>query len=72
MRILANFIASGLLAAWLILAATLSIQNITPVSLKFLTFRSVDIPFGVLLTFSVGVGLLLGAFAPVLLAGRDR
>lgn len=73
MRTIANLLLAAVLAGWLIFVATLSIQNITPVSLKFFTLRSVEIPFGVLLTFSVGAGLGIGAIAPLWLArNRDR
>ncbi|MEM8642037.1 MAG: DUF1049 domain-containing protein [Cyanobacteria bacterium P01_G01_bin.54] len=65
MRTIANLLLTALLTAWLVFVATLSIQNITPISLKFFTFRSVEIPFGVLLTFAVGIGLGLGALAPL-------
>ncbi|MDB9315946.1 hypothetical protein PN462_22730 [Spirulina sp. CS-785/01] len=40
----------------LALVATLSIQNIQLVSLRFFAFESVELPFGVFLSFSVGVG----------------
>ena len=43
-----------------------SIQNIQPVSLQFLLFETVELPMGVLLAFSVGVGLVVGAIAPLL------
>ncbi|MBE9042502.1 LapA family protein, partial [Oscillatoriales cyanobacterium LEGE 11467] len=39
----------------------LSVQNATLVSLSFLTLRSVQMPLGVVLGASVGIGLLGGA-----------
>lgn len=69
MRTIANLLLAALITAWLVFVATLSIQNITPISLKFFTFRSVEIPFGVLLTFGVGAGLGVGALIPLLLGG---
>ncbi|WP_071525263.1 lipopolysaccharide assembly protein LapA domain-containing protein [Spirulina subsalsa] len=65
MRTLSNVLISVLITAWFVTIAVISIQNITPVSLNFLTFSSVEIPFGVLLTFGVGVGLLIGAMLPL-------
>ncbi|HYW21656.1 MAG TPA: LapA family protein, partial [Nodularia sp. (in: cyanobacteria)] len=35
-----------------------SVQNATPVSLKFLTFQTIQIPLGLVLAFSAGVGLI--------------
>jgi uncharacterized integral membrane protein len=67
MKTIANLLTSVVLAAWIGAIAILSIQNITPVSLKFLTFETIQIPVGVVLAFSVGVGLIGGAIAPVLL-----
>lgn len=67
MRAIANLTISLILAAGFITTATLSIQNIEPISLKFLTFESIEIPFGVLLSFSVGGGMILGAILPPLL-----
>lgn len=66
MRAIANFLTSLIFAVWLIAIATVSIQNIQPVSLKFLTFQSIEFPFGIVLTFSVVAGLLLGGILPPL------
>ncbi|WP_204103638.1 MULTISPECIES: LapA family protein [Spirulina sp. CCY15215] len=66
MRAIASFLTSLIFAVWLIVIATISIQNIQPVSLKFLTFQSVEFPFGIVLTFSVVTGLLLGGVLPTL------
>ena len=57
--------AFSIIAVAMILMAVLSIQNITPISLKFIVFRSVEIPLGVLLAFSFGVGLIFGAIVPL-------
>jgi uncharacterized integral membrane protein len=66
MRILANLLTSIVLAGWIGAIAILSIQNITPVSLRFLGFETIQIPIGIVLAFSVGVGAIGGAIAPVL------
>ncbi|MEL6580467.1 MAG: lipopolysaccharide assembly protein LapA domain-containing protein [Cyanobacteria bacterium J06621_12] len=50
--------------------AIFSIQNIQDVSLQFLTFRSIDIPVGVLLAFCTAVGMILGALLPILFSRR--
>ncbi|WP_198016744.1 DUF1049 domain-containing protein [Rubidibacter lacunae] len=57
-------------ASWLAGIAVLSIQNIRPLALRFLTWQSVEIPFGVMLSFSVGVGCAVGAIAPSPIAAR--
>ncbi|MDB9315943.1 lipopolysaccharide assembly protein LapA domain-containing protein [Spirulina sp. CS-785/01] len=70
MNAIVNLVTSGIIAAWLVVVATLSIQNIQLVSLRFFVFESVELPLGVLLSFSVGVGLLLGGVLPLLLRRR--
>ena len=58
------------MALLLVAIAIFSIQNIEAVSLKFLTFSSIDIPVGVLLAFASAVGIILGALLPILFARR--
>jgi uncharacterized integral membrane protein len=56
-----NFIPiliSLIVAIWVVVIAIISVQNATPVSLKFLTFESIQIPIGLLLAFSASIGLL--------------
>jgi uncharacterized integral membrane protein len=48
-----------------------SIQNITPISLNFLFFKSIEIPVGVLLSFMLGLGIILGAILPLLLPQKN-
>lgn len=38
--------------------AILSVQNATPVALRFLTFRSVALPFGIWLSIGLVLGLV--------------
>ncbi len=69
MRFLSDAIVALSFAAWLVTIATVSIQNIDPVSLQLLGFRTAPLPFGVLLAFSVGSGaiasvVLLRSFLP--------
>ena len=74
MKTIANLLTSLTLAAWIGAIAILSIQNITPISLKFLGFETIQLPMGIVLAFSVGVGAIAAAIAPVLwqLAGGQR
>ncbi|MBW4455756.1 MAG: LapA family protein [Nostoc indistinguendum CM1-VF10] len=58
MKTFAPFLTTLIIAIWVIAIAIISVQNATPVSLKFLTFQSIQIPIGLLLAFSAGVGLI--------------
>ena len=60
-----NIVISILLAFWLGAIAIFSIQNITLVSLRFLLWESIELPIGVLLSFCVGGGLLIGSLFPL-------
>lgn len=55
---IAPFLTSLVVAVWIIASAIISVQNATPVSLKFLTFQSIQIPMGLVLAFSAGIGLI--------------
>jgi uncharacterized integral membrane protein len=68
MKILTNLITSLILTFWISIIAVVSIQNINPISLQFLWFQSIQFPLGVLLTFGVGVGLIIGAFLPLFIS----
>lgn len=74
MKTIANLLTSLVLAAWIGAIAILSIQNITPISLKFLNYETIQIPIGIVLAFSVGIGAIAGSLAPVLwtLAGGQQ
>ncbi|AOX02714.1 DUF1049 domain-containing protein [Moorena producens PAL-8-15-08-1] len=64
-RGLGLLLTSVIVAIWISAIAIFSIQNITEVSVKFLVFESIDLPIGVVLAVSVGIGLLGGAIAPL-------
>lgn len=66
MKTFANFLSSLIVAGWIGAIALLSIQNIKPVSLRFLYFESIEIPVGLVLAFSVGLGTIGGAILPLL------
>ena len=48
-------------ALWVIVIAIVSVQNATPISVQFLAFRSVELPFGVVLSFCVAGGMIATA-----------
>jgi len=54
----------SIMAAWMMVIALLSVQNATPVSLKFLIWQSVPLPLGFLLSIGLASGLLLGGVLP--------
>jgi uncharacterized integral membrane protein len=66
MKTITNLLASLILAGWVGAIAILSVQNATLVSLKFLVFQSIQVPVGVVLAFSAGVGFIGGAVLPLL------
>lgn len=65
MKTFTNLLTSIIVAGWISAIAILSIQNITPVSLKFLSFETIQLPVGIVLAFSVGVGVIGAAIAPL-------
>jgi lipopolysaccharide assembly protein A len=67
MKTLTHLSISLIMAVWMGMVAVFSIQNIEAISLKFFTFETIRLPVGVLLSFCLGFGLLLGAIAPLLL-----
>lgn len=66
MRTLATTLISLILAGWIGAAAILAVQNFTPVSFKILTVQSIEIPFGIVLAFSAGLGAVATAIAPLI------
>jgi uncharacterized integral membrane protein len=73
MKILVNLIASVVVALWIGAIAILSVQNFTSVSLKFLNFQSIQIPVGLVIAFSVGLGMVGGALIqPFLLPSASQ
>ncbi len=58
MKTTLNLLIPIVVAFWIMAIAIISVQNATPVSLRFITFESIQIPVGLVLAFSVGVGLI--------------
>lgn len=61
MKNFANLIASAVVAIWIVVIAMICTQNAESVSLKFLAYESVKIPFGLVFSFSVALGMLIMA-----------
>lgn len=66
MKYITNLMVTIMIAFWLGGIAIFSIQNITEISLKFLIFESIKLPVGVLLSFCMGGGMILGSLASLL------
>lgn len=67
MKTIFNILTSGIIASWIAFFAIFSIQNISSVSLQFLTLRSIDVPIGVVLAFVFGIGTVVGSILPIFL-----
>lgn len=59
-----NLFTSLIIAIWIAAIAILSVQNFESVSLSFLGWESIKLPMGLVLAFSVSIGLIFGAIAP--------
>jgi uncharacterized membrane protein YciS (DUF1049 family) len=74
MKTMANLLISVVIAVWIVAIAIIAIQNAPLVSLKFLTFQSIQIRFGVLLALSAAFGVIgIAVLQPLWgLAGSGR
>jgi uncharacterized integral membrane protein len=61
-----NSIISAISAAWILLIALISVQNATVVSIKFLFWQSIELPWGLILASAVSIGFLLGGWLSLL------
>ena len=71
MNTFTNLLTSLVVAGWVSAIAIISVQNYTPVSVKFLTFQSIQIPIGIVLGFSAAAGVIGGAIAPIIFRGYN-
>ncbi len=69
MKSLTTLLAAVLIAVWIGAIAVLSVQNFSPVRLRFLMLQSVEMPLGLVLAFSVAAGMVGAAIAQPLLSG---
>ncbi len=60
MQVIPNLIATFMIAIGIMAIAILSVQNATPIELKFLVFKSIQIPLGIVLAGSIAGGTWLG------------
>ena len=59
-------------AVWIALIAVISVQNASPVSLKFMAFRSIEMPMGVAISFCAAGGMVGTAVILTLFGGTAR
>lgn len=72
MKLFANFLIACIVVTWVVGIAVVSVQNASLVSLYFLGFRSVELPFGLVLAFSAAAGMMAIAIAQPLLISGSR
>ncbi len=65
MQTFAQMVIALVMATWIALITIFAVQNVTPVSLTFLMFESIQLPVGVLLSFCLSGGLILGSLFPL-------
>lgn len=63
MKSFATLITACIIAVWIGAIALIAIQNATPVALRFLTLQTIEIPFGLIIAFSVMLGIVGSAIA---------
>ncbi len=66
MKAIRNLLTAFIFAAWIAIIAVFSIQNITPVSLKFFNLQTVEAPIGIWLTFSISIGIIAAVAIPII------
>jgi lipopolysaccharide assembly protein A len=66
-----KILTSTIPALWIVAIALLSVQNASLVSLKFLMWRSIDLPWGLVLAGGVGIGFAIGGYLPLLVSKAE-
>jgi uncharacterized integral membrane protein len=61
MKSLASFLTSSVVAVWIVAISILSMQNATPIRLKFLRYQTIQLPVGFVLAVSAGAGVVATA-----------
>jgi len=59
-------------ALWIVAIAILAVQNATPVAVQFFGLQSIELPFGVVLSFFVAGAMVATAALLLLLGGQRR
>ena len=61
-----NLVISTIAAAWIALIALISVQNASLVSLRFVFWKSIDLPWGLVFAGAVALGFIIGGCLPLL------
>jgi uncharacterized integral membrane protein len=61
-----NLTISVIAAIWIAVIALISVQNASLVSIQFVQWKSIDLPWGLVLAVAVALGFLIGACLPLL------
>ena len=61
-----NLIISTIAAIWIAVIALISVQNASLVSIQFVQWKSIDLPWGLVLAGAVALGFLVGGSIPFL------
>jgi uncharacterized integral membrane protein len=64
---MSKFFTILIFALWVVAIALISVQNATPVALRFMMFESVRVPVGLVLALSAALGMVGMAIALPLL-----
>ncbi len=60
-----NLTVSVIAATWIAVIALISVQNASLVSVNFAIWKSIDLPWGLVLAGAVALGFILGACLPL-------
>jgi uncharacterized integral membrane protein len=71
MKVIAPILTSLIVGILAGASAILSVQNATPISLKFLNYQSIQLPIGVILAFSFAVGAIVASILVGILFSKD-
>ncbi len=73
MKFILPFITVLIVATLSVAIATFSMQNATPISLKFFGYQSIEIALGLILTVSFAIGAIVAAtLHPISTSGGNR
>lgn len=73
MKTTVNLLLSVIVALWIMAIAIVSVQNATRVSLRFITFESIQVPVGLVLAFCVAIGMIATTIVqPLLIKSNFR
>jgi uncharacterized integral membrane protein len=57
---MANLTISVIAAIWIAVIALISVQNASLVSIQFVQWKSIDLPWGLVLASAVALGFIIG------------